>query len=254
MRAVVTRAVHQAEELAAPLRKLGVDVILLPVIGIAPPLDAAPLKQAAADFRNYDWVIFSSVNAVEAFARELPSAALGHAKPSIATVGSATRQAAEANGFKVSLTPERYVAEALVEALGSENLNKRRVLLPAAAVTRDVIPFELRKRGATVDVVEAYRNVLPTEASAQAAQVFTEPYPDWVLFASSSAVGNLVALVGVEALRKTRIASIGPVTSASIRKHTLAVEAEAAPHTIQGLVEVVMSSNTLSNILDNLEK
>jgi len=238
LRIVVTRAAHQAEELAAPLRALGADVILLPVIAIAPPLNSEPLREAAMRFNEYDWIIFTSANAVGAFADQLAEIRPMW-KARIATVGTATRHAAERRGFPVDITPVEYVAEALIEALSGEDLNHRRVLIPSAAVTRDVVPGELRKRGAQVDVVEAYRNVIPPEAAEQAGVVFQEPYPYWVLFASSSAVDNLVKLISVDRLGHTRIASIGPITSKTVGKHGLSVAAEAEPHTAQGLVNAI---------------
>jgi uroporphyrinogen-III synthase len=236
----VTRAAHQAEELAGPLRELGAKVILLPVIDIAPPSDPERLRRAAADCASYNWIVFTSANGVEAFTREL-SGNPSELSARIAVVGAATREAAERKGFRVNVTPERYVAESLVEALGPEELNGVRILIPSAAVTREAIAPELRKRGAQVDVVEAYRNVLPSDTEALARATFQEPYPDWVLFASSSAVDNLLRLVGVEALCRTKIASIGPVTSSTIRKHGLEPNVEAEPHTVQGLVSAVSS-------------
>lgn len=238
MRVVVTRAAHQAEELARPLRELGAEVILIPVIGIAAPADPGPLREAAARANEYDWIIFSSANAITAFLAELPHSP-AECKAHVATVGAATRDAAEGFGFAVALTPERYVAESLVEAFAGQDINGRRILIPSAAVTRDVIPGELRKRGARVDVVEAYRNVVPPEAADRSADVFREPYPDWIAFASSSAVDNLVRLIGSEALRQVKIATIGPVTSDTVRKHGLEVAAEAAVHTVEGLVNAI---------------
>jgi uroporphyrinogen-III synthase len=238
LRIVVTRAAHQGEELAAPLRAMGAEVILLPVIGIAPPLNSERLREAAMRSNEYDWIIFTSANAVAAFADQLQETPpIRTAR--IATVGAATRHVAETRGFSVDITPVEYVAEALIQALSDEDLNHRRVLIPSAAVTRDVVPGELRKRGAQVDVVEAYRNVIPPEAAEQAAAVFQEPYPDWVLFASSSAVDNLVELISVDRLRHTRIATIGPITSKTVCKHGLSVAAEAEPHTAQGLVNAI---------------
>lgn len=238
VRIVVTRAAHQAEELAKPLRELGAEVILVPVIGIAPPGDPEPLRDAAMRPDEYDWIIFTSANAVHSFAAELPGSPADY-KVSVAAVGSATREAAERHGFNVRLIPQRYVAESLVDAFNAQELQGRRILIPSAAVTRDVIPAELRKRGAHVDVVEAYRNMAPPEAAERAANVFREPYPDWVTFASSSAVDNLVRLIGAAPLRSVRIATIGPVTSATVRKHGLAIKAEADPHTIAGLVKAI---------------
>ncbi len=229
---MVTRAAPQAEELAQPLRERGATPILLPVIGIAPPADPSPLANAIAQIDCYDWIVFSSVNGVRAIGKQ-------GCRARVATVGAATRAFAEERGFTVSVTPETYVAEALVEALGTQDLSGRRILIPSAAVTRDVVREELVKRGALVDVVEAYRNVLPPEAAPMATEVFQAPYPDWVTFASSSAVDNLVALVSPGVLRHSRIASIGPVTSKTIRSHALTVAAEGAVHSIAGLVDAL---------------
>jgi len=237
LRIVVTRATHQAEELAEPLRALDAHVILLPVIGIAPPLDPGPLHEAVEHASRYDWIIFTSANAVYAFARQ----ARPTANPRVATIGSATREAAESVGFSVGLMPEKYLAESLVEAFAGTNLGGSRILIPSAAVTRDVIPPALRKMGAHVDVVEAYRNVIPLEAADQARQIFQPPYPDWVTFTSSSAVDNLIQLIGRDPLHHSKIATIGPVTSKTLRNYGMAVSAEAATQSVGGIVEAVLS-------------
>jgi uroporphyrinogen-III synthase len=237
-RVVVTRAAHQAEELAAPLRANGFTVLLAPMIGIAPPADPEPLSRAAQDCNVYDWIVFTSANAVNALA----SAGAKVSVP-VATVGPATKKAAEEQGWHVELTPESYVAESLIEAFAKYDLSNRRILIPAAAVTRDVVPTALRLRGAHVDVVEAYRNLPPNEAAARAREVFREPYPDWVIFASASAVENSVAILGSEPLSKVRIASIGPITSQAVRKHGLAVAIEPGEHTISGLVRALIAAH-----------
>lgn len=237
-RVVVTRAVSQAEELADPLRVAGAEVILLPTIAIVGPVDPAPLRKAAAECESYDWIVFSSVNAVLFFAAELPVPP-GRLRARVATVGAATRESAEKEGFTVSLTPDRYVAESLVEAFRDEDLRGRRVLIPGAAVTREVLPDELRKRGATVNVVEVYRNVVPDDLAERAARVLSKPYPDWVTFASPSAFLNLRSVTERATLQGVRIATIGPVTSETVRKHGFAITAEASPHTVEGLVEAM---------------
>lgn len=239
LRIVITRAAHQAEDLARPLREHGAEPVLLPLIAIGPPRDGAPLEEAAAHANDYDWIIFSSANAISAFTHQLRHPA-GTLKARIATVGSATRHAAEEHGFTVTATPEEFVAESLLQALTAESLKNCRILIPTAAVTRDVIAPELRRRGARVDVIEAYRNLLPPEAAQQASQIFRHPYPDWVTLASSSAAHNLVHLIKAEPLRHVRIASIGPLTSETVRKHGLEVTAEAAMHNVEGLVEAII--------------
>ncbi len=242
----MTRAAHQTEELARPLRERGADVILVPVIGIAPPVSPEPLREGAKRVDEYDWIVFTSANAVHAFAAELPHSP-ARCKARVAAVGSATRNAAEQRGFSVTVVPERYVAESLVEALAVQNLNGCRILIPCAAVTRDVVAVELCKRGAQVNVVEAYRNVVPLEAGEQASAVFREPYPDWVTFASSSAVDNLVQLIGPEPLRRVKIATIGPITSDSVRKHGLIVAAEANVHSVDGIVKAIYEDTKTRN-------
>jgi uroporphyrinogen-III synthase len=243
LRIVVTRAAHQAEALAAPFRERGAHVILLPVIGITPPADLGPLRKAAANCNHYDWIIFTSANAISAFVAELPFE-VRQCKAQVATVGAATREAAQQQGFQVAITPDKYVAESLAHAFAGEDLNGRRILIPGAAVTRDVVAPELRRRGAEVELVEAYRNVIPADSAARARTVFREPFPDWVIFASSSAVENLAKLAGIDALSRVKIASIGPITSATVRSYGLNVAAEAGVHTAAGLIEAVASFKT----------
>src|SRR5581483_6662447 len=126
VRIVVTRAASQAEELAQPLRDLGAEVLLLPMIEIGPPADPGPLRTAAARVKEYDWIVFTSANAVQAFAALLPEQAL-NSGPRIATVGESTRRAVEELGWIVSLTPAEYIAEALIESFGEHDLRARRI-------------------------------------------------------------------------------------------------------------------------------
>jgi uroporphyrinogen-III synthase len=143
--------------------------------------------------------------------------------------------------------PEEYVAESLLKGFGGENLEGTRILLPRAAVARDLIPVELRKRGASVDVVEAYRTVIPAGAAEHVREALNGPSheprrPHWITFTSSSTVTNLIAVLNHasrELLSGIKIASIGPITSATLREHGINVDVEADPHTIGGLVEAV---------------
>lgn len=241
LRVVVTRAAHQAEDLAAPLRSYGANIITLPLVGIVPPLHPEPLKRAASNANSYDWIVFSSANAVTAFRTALDGSP-GSVVARIAAIGPATRETAEQAGFHVDLIPESYIAESLAEAFNQESLGGCRILIPSAAVARDVVPVALRQRGALVNVVEAYRNILPPESAARAPEIFRPPYPDWITFASSSAVDHLVGLTGAEPLSHSRIATIGPATSNTVRHHHLAVDAEAVTHDIAGLVDALVNS------------
>jgi uroporphyrinogen-III synthase len=238
-RVVVTRPSHQAEELAQPLRQMGAQVIVLPVIAISPPADARPLRTAVERLNDYDWIVFSSANAVSAIERELGSKT-APPRARIAVVGKATLHAVEKLGWKVDVVPDRFVAEALAEQLPEESLKGRRVLLPSAAVTREVLPRALMDKGAVVDVVEAYRNIMPEDARLRAQQLFsTAPLPDWVIFTSSSAVDNLVAFVGTARLEDVNIACIGPVTAASVEARGLRVAILPKEHSVPALIKAM---------------
>ena len=239
-RIVVTRAAQQAGALAQRLRDLGADVVEMPVIDLAAPANAAPLKEAIANIDAYDWIIFTSVNGVEFFFREAPD--LSRMRARICAIGPATRAALAQHGLDVSLMPSEYVAESIVAAFVGTGIAGKRVLLPRAAVARDLIPEELRKLGAIVDVIEAYRNIVPPGLAEQAKSVFgAEPRPDWVTLTSSSTVKNLLAAAGAELLKDIKLASIGPVTSNVARMHGLTIDAEATPYTIDGLIEAIRS-------------
>lgn len=245
---VVTRAAEQAGELSDRLRVLGADAIELPVISLEAPADTAPLDATIENLSSYDWLIFTSANGVRFFLNRLDQSRhdLRSLKARICAIGPATRKAVEDLHLKVDLMPEEYVAESLVKAFASENLAGKRVLLPRASVARDVIPTELAKLGAHIDVVEAYRNVVPPKATARAHEIFAaEKRPDWVTFTSSSTVKNLLAITGREALAGVRIASIGPVTSSTLCAHGLKVDAEAKQFTIDGLVEAILAAHQM---------
>jgi uroporphyrinogen III methyltransferase/synthase len=243
-RIVVTRAPEQAADFAARLRALGAQAIELPVISLEPPSDPAPLDAAIANLSAYDWLIFTSVNGVRFFLDRLDrsNTDLRSLRARICAIGPATRRAIENLHLKVDVMPPEFVAERVVVALSAEDLRGKRILLPRAAIARDVIPAELSKLGAQVDVVEAYRNVIPQNAAARARAVFDDPHkPEWITFTSSSAVKNFLAVAGREVLQQVRIASIGPVTSQTIRDHGLEVHAEAKPYTTEGLIKAVSS-------------
>jgi uroporphyrinogen-III synthase len=139
--------------------------------------------------------------------------------------------------------PEEYVAESLVKAFASENIAGKKMLLPRAAVARDVIPEELKKLGAKIDVVDVYRNVVPLNATARARELFSsQKKPDWLTFTSSSTVKNLLAITGLQALEGVRIASIGPITSSTLCAHGLKVDAEAKQFTIDGLIDAILAT------------
>jgi uroporphyrinogen III methyltransferase/synthase len=244
-RIVITRARGQAGETAARLRALGAEAIEFPTIEIRPAADYSALDRAIARLECYDWLIFTSANGVRFFLDRLDASSRDlralHSK--ICAIGPATRRAVEALHLKVDLMPDEYVAEKLVEAFAAEVLEGKYILLPRAALARDVVPAELGRRGARVDVVEAYRTAVPENASVLAREIFSGPRkPDWITFTSASTVTNFVAATGAGALDDVRVASIGPVTSAAAATHGIAVTVEASEFTIDGLIAAILSA------------
>jgi len=240
---VVTRARGQAAVLSERLRALGAAVIELPVIELLPPADFAPLDRAIERLSSYDWIIFTSVNGVRFFLDRLDRSVsdLRQLRGRICAIGPATRRALEDLHLKVDLMPSQYVAESLLEAFEAHDLAGKRILLPRAAVARDLIPEALAQRSAMVDVVEAYRSSMPEDAPARAREIFTGVHPpQWVTFTSSSTVHNLLQAAGRAPLERVRIASIGPVTSKTLRSHGLEVHAEAESYIIDGLVAAIL--------------
>jgi uroporphyrinogen-III synthase len=255
-RVLVGRARHQAGALSAQLKKLGAAVVEIPFIEIRKPRSYRPLDVALKNLAGYDWLILTSVNGVDALWERLKKAHLTkkHLQPlKVAAIGPATKKAIEKQGIKVDVVPEEYVAESVVESLRKEIAGKR-VLLARAKVARDVIPRELRKLGAQVDVIEAYETVVPLASRTKLKALLKNPErrPDVVTFTSSSSARNFVSLLGAgirgkhSSLDGIRMASIGPVTSATLRELGLPVDIEARQYTIPGLIEAIVEASKSS--------
>lgn len=240
-RVLVTRAVHQASKLSDGMRALGIEPVEVPVLEIQPPQSYTMLDDALTHLDRYDWLIFTSANATGAVHVRLmdlgilPSSI--HAQ--VAAIGNATAQAVDALlHLEVSITPAEYVAESLVAELAPQ-IAGRRVLLARAEIARDVIPNALRAVGATVNVVDAYRNVMPA-AAPELLRAAIEQGIDAATFTSSSSVTHLAdaaraagiafPLAGVAAI------SIGPITSQTLRDLGWEPAAEAKVSDIAGLI------------------
>jgi uroporphyrinogen III methyltransferase / synthase len=241
-RIVVTRAREQASTLTDLLHNLGAEVIELPTIQIQPAEDYAPLDNAIANLATYDWLIFTSANGVRFFLDRLDAGAsdLRAIRGRICAIGPATREALERFHIKVDVMAEQYIAEGLLAALAQYDLTGAHILIARAAVARDLLPNELTRRGACIDVVEAYRTITPPDLNQRAAEVLKSS-PDWITFTSSSTVQNLVNAVGPEPLCGIKTASIGPITSETLRRHGIEATVEASTFTIPGLAEAVIN-------------
>ncbi|MBZ5548832.1 MAG: uroporphyrinogen-III synthase [Acidobacteriia bacterium] len=246
-RILVGRARHQAGSLSASLRGLGASVIEIPFIEIRKPSTFQPLDDVLKSLKTYDWLILTSGNGVEAMwnrVRKLHIARKSFRHLQIAAIGPATKKAIVKHGLKVKMVPEEYVAESVVKSL-RDKVNGKRVLLVRAKVARDVIPEELRAAGALVDVVEAYETVVPEKSRARLRSLMKNAArrPHVVTFTSSSTARNFAELLGnagARSLKKVQFASIGPVTSATLRELGLPVAIEAREFTMGGLIRGIV--------------
>ena len=253
-RVLVSRAKKQAGALSSALRELGCRVMEIPFIEIRKPSSYRPLDSALRNLGTYDWLILTSVNGVEALFERMAKKRLDIFKlrtMKLAAIGPATKRAIEQRGLPVTVTPREYVAESVVSAL-HRRVQDKHVLLVRAKVARDVIPRELRKAGAQVDVVEAYETVVPKASGKRLHTVLSSPKgPHAITFTSSSTVRNFVQLLGLRSARAMFkksgahhglcTASIGPVTSATLREFGLPVDIEAREYTIPGLVAAIVA-------------
>jgi uroporphyrinogen III methyltransferase/synthase len=238
-RIVVTRAREQVSGLRARLEQLGAAVIELPSISIE-PLDVAipPLGQ-------YDWLVFTSANGVDAFfdrglaPEGLDARALSGLQ--IAVVGPGTAVALQSRGLRADLVPERFVAESLLAAFPEPERAGSRVLLARALAARDVLPDGLTTRGFAVDVLPVYRTSSAAPDPANLAAVRAGEF-DAVTFTSSSTVTNFCTAVGPVPDPMPLVVSIGPITSATAVEQQLVVGAEAAEHTIDGVIDTLVAA------------
>ncbi len=246
-RILVGRARHQAGSLSTSLRGLGARVIEIPFIEICKPGSYEPLDDALGKLKSYDWLILTSVNGVQAMwnrMRTLRVPRAGLKRLQVAAIGPATKKAIVKHGLKVKMVPEEYVAESVVKGL-RDKVNGKRLLLVRAKVARDVIPEELRAAGAQVDVVEAYETVVPEKSRQRLQSLMKNPKrrPHLVTFTSSSTAKNFAELLGkdpVSELKDVQIASIGPVTSATLRELQLPPTIEAREFTMGGLIRAIV--------------
>jgi uroporphyrinogen III methyltransferase/synthase len=229
----VTRARAQASELGERLRRLGAEVVEAPAIRIVPTSAALP---PLADF---DLVCLTSPNGVALLFERLAARgedARALAGAAVAAIGPGTARALREHGVIADVVPERFVAEGLIDALST--IEVRRALLARAAAGRDALPDALRARGAQVTIVALYEThaepIDPALADALAAA-------DYITFTSSSTVRSFLASAAPAAA--TRIVSIGPVTSATLREHGLEPHVEAVRHDIDGVIEAIVADS-----------
>jgi uroporphyrinogen III methyltransferase / synthase len=245
-RILITRPRTQAVPFARLIQALGGEVVDFPTIEIVPPLKYDSLDRAIRDLSSYQWVIFTSVNGVRFFLtrmRHLRRDLEGLGKIKIAAIGPETGNELERSQLKPALIPAEYRAEAILEGLTPSEMCGQRVLLPRAAEAREVLPDTLRKWGAAVDVVEAYRTLPVAREPSWLRSDLRCGKIDMVTFTSSSTVKAFVALFGRENVQDLMshvgVACIGPITRSTVVEAGLRVDVVAREYTVAGLTQVI---------------
>jgi uroporphyrinogen III methyltransferase/synthase len=247
-RVVVTRPRAQSREMIALLEDAGAEVVECPTIRIEPPADAAPLRRAAREAKDYDWVVFTSANAVEFFwealrAEGLDARALGGVR--LSAIGPATAERLERVGLVADVRPERFTTASLVAALAhSGRLGGQRILCPRTDIAPRDLVEGLSAAGAAVTEVVAYRTVSDASRAPQVRARLEAGEIHWLTFTSSSTAEFFLGAVPAEVVKKSgaKVASIGPATSATLRRAGLTVAVEAASSTAEGLVAAMIGA------------
>lgn len=233
-RVLVTRPRCQMESLSDLLRQEGAEPVEFPVIEIVPST-GGELDAALAEIEQYDWLVFTSVNAVTIIGERL-NLAQG---VKIAAVGDRTARALTKRGVEVDLVPAEFVAEAVLDALIELGVAGKRFLLPLADIARTTLADGLREAGAIVDVVETYSTQMPTDVDQDTLMTIQRGDVDIVTVTSPSAVWNLRTLLGGALPAGVMLACIGPVTAAAAREVDLRVDVVADEYSIPGLVRAL---------------
>ncbi len=243
VRIAVTRAGERNLAVASPLRAAGATVHEVPLTRIE-SLDQAALHLAVAVLTSYNWVLLTSVNAVEHLARAItPTSAHFLRTRKLAVVGPATASAAEALEWRATLVPERFAAESLVDAMSSRaDVDGARMLYPCAQASRDVLPNGLRSLGAIVDVVHVYRSAPDPAGQAQLRTLATAGALDLITVAGPSVVDALLDALPAEYARRLPVACIGPVTARAARLAGFPVKVESSAATAEGLVRSIVAA------------
>ncbi len=248
---VVTRTREQASELVALLEENGADCLEYPTLNMEPALDYTILDEALANIGDYKWLLFTSLNAVGWFFKQIYEQnmdARNLGGPKIAVVGRATAKKLLNYGLKADLIPEKFTGEGLAEALIKTGVKGTKILLPRAEKAREILPEMLAGAGAEVTIAPVYRNVPPQGRKDELRERLEERSIDLVTFTSSSTVDNFLTMVdaaSTEELRRlmdpVKIAVIGPITADTVKKHGLKVDIQPDQYTIADMVNAIVT-------------
>lgn len=248
---VVTRSRDQASEFSEQLSHLGAEVIEFPTIEIAEPDDYAPIDDAIGNLADVDWLIFTSVNGVDAFFNRifLLNRDIRDLKGvKIAAIGPATARRVTDLHLTVDSQPPKYVAESIVDEFNKmDAISGNKFLIPRADIARSFLPDQLRAQGANVNDLVVYKTVIAEPRDLRIADKLRNGEIDVVTFTSSSTVRNFVKIVGhenVTGLNGSNVifASIGPITTKTAEELGINITVEAEEYTIPGLVDALLKA------------
>lgn len=244
-RIIVTRARAQASDFVEKLEASGASTLEFPTIETVEPESWEELDSAIDRISQYDWMIFTSVNGLGYLLYRLKQTGRDIrdlAGPRICAIGKKTADAVESVGMKVDLVPDEFRAEAILEAIG--DVKGKKIFIPRAKEARELLPEELKKMGASVDVVTAYRTVRPTGKKDDILKMIRESAVDMVTFTSSSTVTNFAGMFQktelAEIQGKLKVASIGPITSETAKKLGFTIDVMPGEYTIDGLTQSII--------------
>ena len=244
-RILITRARDQAAAFTESLKNLGAEVIEFPTIEIVPPLRWDQLDRAIDHLASYDWLIFTSANGVNFFWERLNEKGKDRRlllPIKVCAIGPATAYQVMEKGMRVDYTPKEFVAESILKGFEKMALKGKKILLARAGEARDVLPTGLKKMGAKVDVVEAYRTIRPKGGSRKLKQLLARGKVDGITFTSSSTVNHFAELLKKEDLEKLKdivIACIGPITARTAKGWGMRVQVQPKQYTIPALAQAI---------------
>lgn len=248
-RIVVTRSRAQASVLVQKIRELGGTPLEFPTIQIKKAVDLQALNQALKEIKQYHWIIFTSVNAVEIFFEQMNLNQIDVREMqgvNIAAIGPATAAKLEARGLRVKAMPEEYRAEGVLDALKGLAVKGQRVLLPRAQGARSILPETLGEWGLKVDEIQLYQAALSSGNNPLLAEEIKSGQIDYLTFTSSSTVSNFIEMMGkdIPINSPVKVACIGPITADKAREMGFSVDVVAGQYTIDGLLEAIIQDSS----------
>jgi uroporphyrinogen III methyltransferase/synthase len=243
-RILITRAHNQAKELSDLIREYGGNAIEVPTIKVIPPEDWKGLDFALCRIKDYDYLIFTSVNGVKYFFlrfKKMGGKNLDLKGLKIIAIGPKTAETIISQGFKVNLIPQEYIAEGIINDLSKEEIYGKKFLLPRSKIARNILPEKIKEYGGSIDVIEAYQTVVPFESSEKILALLKDRGIDIIVFTSSSTVRNFIKILEpygkITLLEDIILTCIGPITASTAKEYGLKIKIIPNEYTIKALVK-----------------